>query len=68
MAVKFSPLKKKVVLANVTSCNIYRLLNFYCEICGASSYGEGRTILHSVSPPYERVPNISQDKFTIKIP
>ena len=31
----------------------------YCEIFGTSSYGEGR----SASPPYERVPNISQYKF-----
>ena len=38
----------------------YRLLNVNCEIFGTSSYGEGRT---SASPPYERVPNISQYTF-----
>ena len=28
-----------------------------------SLYGEGRTSLQSASPPYERVPNISQYEF-----
>ena len=50
---------------HLTPCNIFRLLNVYCEIFGTSSYGERRTSLGvaSASPPYERVPNISQYTF-----